>query len=142
MASRKKTSLTEQKHEVLPTRSVADPSRARACAIETARSLADDKCTDVVALDVSGLSQVCDYIVIASGTSDRQMRAAAQHAEEAAEALGFPLFRRSIDDRSTWIALDFVDCVVHVFEPNTRAQYDLEMLWGDAQVVEWKRAKA
>lgn len=142
MATRKKTPLTEQKHEVLPTRSVADPARTRQCAIEAARSLADDKCTDVVALDVSGLSQVCDYIVIASGTSDRQMRAAAQHAEEAAEVLGFPLFRRSVDDRSTWIALDFVDCVVHVFEPNTRAQYDLEMLWGDAQVVEWKRAKA
>ena len=42
--------------------------------------------------------------------------------------------------RSTWIVVDFVDVVVHIFEPNTRAHYDLEMLWADAGRLEWERA--
>ncbi|MBX3403714.1 MAG: ribosome silencing factor [Phycisphaeraceae bacterium] len=141
MPSKKKNTLADQTHQVLPTRSATDPAATRALAVEVARGLSDDKCTDVVVLDVAGLSQVCDVIVIASGTSDRQMRAAAMHAEDTAAAMGFPTFRKSIDDRTTWIALDFVECVVHVFEPNARAQYDLEMLWGDARHVEWQRPK-
>ena len=131
--------LEKETHEVLPTRSVTEPKVTRAFAIDAARSLADSKCTDVLVLDVQQLSQVSDYIVIASGTSDRQMRASGQHIVELAEQQNFPMFRRSIDDRTTWIVIDCIDCVVHIFEPNTRAQYDLEMLWGDAPQVAWER---
>lgn len=116
-----------------------DPALTRAAAIEVARSLFDDKCEEIVVLDVSGLSQVSDYVIIASGTSDRQMRSAATNAAEVAERFGCPVYRRSEDDRATWIVLDCVDVVAHVFEPNTRAHYDLEMMWGDAPRVEWER---
>lgn len=118
---------------------VDDDGRIRAFAIEAARSLADDKCEDVLLLDVRGLSQVCDYLVIGSGTSDRQMRGAAGGVEKIADSAGLPCFRRSVDARTTWVLLDFVDVVVHVFEPNTRAHYDLEMLWSDAPQVSWRR---
>ncbi len=101
--------------------------------------LSDDKCDEIVVLDVQGLSQVSDYLVIASGTSDRQMRSAGDNAAELAETLGYPVYRRSIDDRTTWVLLDCVDVVIHIFEPNTRAHYDLEMLWGDAPRLEWER---
>ena len=47
----------------------------------------------------------------------------------------------SADDRASWLLADFVDVIVHVFEPNTRAHYDLEMLWGDAPRLEWERPK-
>jgi ribosome-associated protein len=108
-------------------------------AIEAARLVRDDKCEDVLLLDVRELSQVTDFIIIASGTSDRQMHSVLRHVEELGKSRGIPSFRSSADDRSTWLLIDFVDLVVHLFEPNTRAHYDLEMLWGDAPRIAWER---
>ena len=122
-----------------PAAALTQAEAARAFAIEAARLLDDDKCADVVLLDVRKLSQVTDYIVIASGTSERQMRSVLGHVEELGEGLNFRAFRSSTDERSTWLLADFVDVVVHVFEPNTRAHYDLEMLWGDAERTAWQR---
>ena len=110
-----------------------------AFAVEVARMLRDDKCEDVVCLDVRGRSPVTDYLVIGSGTSDRQMRSVLQHVVDYGTNTGNSCVRRSIDDRATWILADFVDVVVHLFEPNTRAHYDLEMLWGDSKRVAWER---
>lgn len=114
-------------------------SAARDFAIQSARLLHDDKCQDVVVLDVRRLSQVTDFIVIASGTSDRQMRSSIKNVEELGATRAFTVFRSSTDDRASWLLADFVDVIVHVFEPNTRAHYDLEMLWGDAPRIEWER---
>ncbi len=105
-----------------------------------ARLCRDDHCEDVMVLDVRALSSVADYIVIASGTSDRQMRSVLRHAEELGQSVGSPAFKTSSDDRATWLIADFVDVVVHLFEPSTRSHYDLEMLWGDAPRVAWERA--
>jgi ribosome-associated protein len=67
------------------------------------------------------------------------MRSAAHHIADAAELLGRSLYRSNKDEaRQTWIVLDFVDVVVHVFDPAARAYYDLEMLWGDAERVLWR----
>lgn len=115
------------------------PPSARTFAIEVARLLHDDKCTDVLVLDLRELGGVTDFVVIGSGTSDRQMRSAIHHAEELGASLGHAAYRSSADDRATWLLADFVDVVVHVFEPNTRAHYDLEMLWGDAKRLRWER---
>ncbi len=117
----------------------SDPQRARAFAVEVARLLSDDKCEEVVVLDVQGLSTVTDLLVIATGTSGRQMASAVQHVEDLGERMGFAAFGKSADDASDWILCDFVDVVVHVFEPNVRAHYDLEMMWGDARNVDWSR---
>jgi ribosome-associated protein len=121
-----------------PTTAAKDPG-SQAFAIEAARLVRDDKCEDVVLLDVRGLSQVTDFIIIGSGTSDRQMHSVLRHVEELGKGRDMPAFRSSEDDRSTWLLIDFVDVVVHLFEPNTRAHYDLEMLWGDAPRLEWER---
>ena len=115
------------------------PEVIQSFAMEVARLLHDDKCEDVLLLDVRTLSQVTDFILIGSGTSDRQMHSVLQHVEELGKPLGYTAFRSSTDDRSTWLLLDFVDIVVHLFEPNCRAHYDLEMLWGDAPRLEWER---
>jgi ribosome-associated protein len=115
------------------------PADARAFAIEAARTLDDEKCTDVTVIDVRGLSQVTDYLVIGNGTSERQMRSVLLHVEEQGAALGFPAFRSHSDPRSNWLLADCVDVVIHLFEPNARAYYDLEMLWGDGARVEWAR---
>lgn len=122
-----------------------DPERkpsaaARKFAIDAARLCADDKCEDIVVLDVSGISHVTDFIVIGSGTSERQMRSVLKDIEDHGATCGFGVFRSSTDDRATWLLADFVDVVCHVFEPNVRAHYDLEMLWGDAPRIDWERS--
>lgn len=123
-----------------PRRRTKDPAATRAFAIDAARSLADDKCREIVVLDLQGRSQVTDYFVVATGTSDRQMRSAAFAVSGASKEHGFTLFRSNKDEREqTWIVMDFVDVVVHVFEPNTRAHYDIETLWGEADRIDWTR---
>ncbi len=111
----------------------------KAFAIEAARLARDDKCEQVLVLDVTDLSQLTDYLVIASGTSDRQMASTLQHIMELAKEHDLSSFGRDRDTSSTWFLADFVDVVIHLFEPNARAHYDLEMLWGDADRIKWER---
>ncbi|MCW5767724.1 MAG: ribosome silencing factor [Phycisphaeraceae bacterium] len=125
-------------------RALRAPSRieSKDLAIELARLAFDDKCSDIVVLDVRGLSSISDYVVVASGTSDRQMRAVADHAEDLGASLGHPPYRSNKDPRALWLLIDFSDVVIHIFEPNTRAHYDIEMMWGDAKRIDWERPAA
>jgi len=102
---------------------------ARAFAIRAAQSLVDDKCTEVEVIDVTGLSPVTGFIVIGSGTSARQMRGALEGVRSVAKEAGTECFHISSDDDALWLLADFVDVVVHLFEPNARSHYDLEQLW-------------
>jgi len=121
------------------TRSQGDPASLRDFAVEAARLLDDRHCEDIVLLDVRELSQVCDYVLIGSGTSDRQMKSVSDELEDLGGERGHACFRKSTDTASTWIVNDFVDLVTHVFEPSQRAYYDLEGLWCDAAHVQWRR---
>lgn len=109
-------------------------------ATEAARLLEDRHCTDVQLLDLRGISQVCDFILIGSGTSDRQMRSVADEIAELGRDMGTTRFRTNNDPASTWIVVDFVDVVIHLFEPSRRAYYDLEDLWSDARRVGYARS--
>ncbi|MAB82178.1 MAG: ribosome silencing factor [Phycisphaerae bacterium] len=108
-------------------------------AVEAARLLEDLHCTDVRLLDLRGISQVCDFILVGSGTSDRQMRSVADEVGTLGKSHGAARFRTNNDPASTWIVVDFVDVVVHLFEPSRRAYYDLEDLWSDSEVVDFTR---
>ena len=106
---------------------------------EAARLMQDRHCTDVQLLDLTGISQVCDYIVIASGTSDRQMRSVSEEIGKLGKETGYQWCRTNTDPSSTWIVVDFIDVVVHLFEPSRRAYYDLEDLWSDALQVDFSK---
>ncbi|MEM6334087.1 MAG: ribosome silencing factor [Planctomycetota bacterium] len=108
-------------------------------AIMAARELTDRKCENATVLDVRGLSQVCDFVVVATGTSDRQAKSAGHYVEDLGKALGFEKLASDADAQTKWVVVDFASVMVHVFEPATRAHYDLEMLWGDAVRVPWRR---
>jgi ribosome-associated protein len=123
---------------MIRTRSKGDAAAAQAFAVELAALCADDKCDDVRVVDVSGVSQICDFLVIASGTSDRQMKSVAQHLEDLGKSRGSPPFRSNRDEGTTWIVVDFVETVVHLFEPSQREYYDLEGLWSDGKAVDWQ----
>lgn len=110
-------------------------------AIDAARLMADRHCEDIVIYDVRGLSHLTDYVAIASGTSDRQMKSVGGEVAELGRERGLTRYGSERDDSSKWIVLDFVDIMVHLFEPATRAHYDLEMLWGDAPKVKWRRTE-
>jgi len=114
--------------------------KLREFAIEAARLLADRHCEDVRLLDVHGLSQVCDYVLIGTGTSDRQMRSVADDLAELGAAHGQAVFRSDRDSGVTWVVVDMVGVVTHLFEPSRRAHYDLEGLWSGAEEVGWERS--
>ena len=114
---------------------------ARKFAIEAARMAAHTRARDVVVLEVSNLSPVTDFFVIASGTSARQMRTVVEEIEELGLAKGIKPLSRSGREGETWILLDFVDVIVHVFSDAARAFYDLDNLWGDARRVTWQPAE-
>ena len=107
-------------------------------AVAAARLLNDYDCGDIRVLDVRGVSPLTYFIVIASGTSDRQLRALAGHLAKLGQEQGFERYGDDRDDASTWLVADFVEVMVHLFEPATRDHYDLEMLWGDAPQVDWR----
>ena len=88
-------------------------------------------------LDVSGISPVCDFFVIATGTSARQMRTVTEEIAELGEQRDFAPLTTSGTEGESWMLLDCVDVVVHVFSPDARQFYDLDGLWGDAKRVEW-----
>ena len=92
----------------------------------------------MVVLDVSGVSPVTDFLVLATGTSPRQMKTVIDDLEEMAEGQGEHALSRVGDDSASWTCVDFVDVVVHVFSQDARGYYDLDGMWGDAQRVEWR----
>lgn len=116
-----------------------DADDARAFAIEAARLVVGLHCEDVLIFDVRGLSPVTKYIVIASGTSDRQIKSVGGDVADLGAEHGFERYGSDRDGASTWMVVDLVEVMVHLFEPVARGHYDLEMMWGDAPQVQWRR---
>ena len=106
-------------------------------AVAAAKIAAENHCTDIVVLDLKGISQATDYFVIATGTSARQMKTVADEIYHAGLDKGFQRFGRAGYDQGRWILLDFIDVVVHIFNKENREYYDLELLWGDAKKVDF-----
>lgn len=112
---------------------------ARAFAIEAARIMHADQCEDIVILDLQGISPICDFFVIGTGTSDRQMRSIADEIEVFAKKQNDKPFSTSGYDEGEWVIADYVDVVIHLFNGERRAYYDLDSLWGDSPRVDWSR---
>jgi ribosome-associated protein len=107
-------------------------------AVDAARLAAATHCTDVAILDVRGLSPITDFLVIATGTSPRQMRSVAEEIIEMAQQRGDRALSTNGLEGGSWILADFIDMVLHVFSPEARLYYDLDNLWGDARRVQWQ----
>ena len=111
--------------------------QARAFALAAAKAAAERHCSEIVVLDLSGKSPATDFFVIATGTSDRQMRTVADEINEAAREHKFQRFGRAGYEQARWILLDYVDVVIHIFDSEYRDYYDLELLWGDAERLKY-----
>jgi len=101
-----------------------------------AEAALDKKAVDLVALDVSELTSYADTLVLATGTSDRHTRSIADAIREAASARGEKPLGVEGYDEGRWVLIDLGDVVVHVFQADVRATYDLERLWSDAGTLD------
>lgn len=117
----------------------SSPAPAEPAPADLARRAAqlclDMKADDVVMLNLKGVSDMTDYFVIASGTSDTHVRSMAEHVMEELKKEGAPVHHAEGVTQGRWALLDYVDFVVHVFHPTLRHYYQLERLWSDAEAV-------
>lgn len=100
--------------------------------VRAAELALDRKAEDVLLMDLRGISSATDFFLLATGLSDTQVRAIAEHILEEMEAAGVRPLHVEGTESARWILLDYVDFVVHIFHPSARAFYQLEVLWGDA----------
>lgn len=104
----------------------------RETAMLAAKVLSDKKAEDVVVLDISSISVMADYFVIATGRSAIHVKALADEVEEKLLESGCRIRGKEGYDEAHWVLMDFYDVIVHVFDEDSRDYYDLERLWSDA----------
>jgi len=116
---------------------------ARAALVKTVTAALDDmKAVNIKTLDVRGVTDVADCMVIASGTSDRHVRSIAERVIERAKGAGFRPFGVEGDRDGEWVLVDLNDVIVHVMLPRVREFYGLESLWEVAPKAVARKAKA
>ena len=108
--------------------------------LETAKAIAkvldDKKGLDVKVIRIGELSILADYMVIATGNSSTHVKSLADYVEYEMDQQGISVSHIEGHRSDTWILLDYVDVIVHVFNEDSRKYYDLDRLWEDGEVVD------
>ena len=99
-------------------------------------ALNDKKGEDIKIIDITGISVLADYFIIANGTNDSHVNALVDNVEEELHKAGYPLKQREGRASGSWVLLDFGDIIVHVFDKENRLFYDLERIWKDGKVTD------
>ena len=110
-------------------------SNSLAIAQRAAQIALDNKAQDVVLLDLRGVTDMTDFFLIASGTSDTHVRSLGENIMAELKKEGNPVQHVEGLEKGRWVLLDFVDFVVHIFHPTLRNFYQLERLRADAEEV-------
>lgn len=98
-------------------------------------ALNDKKGEDIRIIDITGVSVLADYFIIANGNSDSQVNALVDNVEEELHKAGYTLRQREGRSSGNWVLLDFGDIIVHVFDKENRLFYDLERIWKDGRDI-------
>lgn len=93
----------------------------------------EKKAKDIVVLELMGLTDIADYFVLASGTSERHVKTIAESVEEGMKGIGVKPFSLEGYDEGRWVIIDYQNVIVHVFVESLRELYDLESLWIEAK---------
>lgn len=99
-------------------------------------ALDDRKGEDIVVIDISQISVVADYFIIANGSNENQVRALVDNVEEELGKAGFNVKQREGYGLGSWVLMDYGEIIVHVFDKENRLFYDLERIWRDGKRVE------
>lgn len=101
-----------------------------------AQVIYDKKGFNILALDVSGISTVTDYVLIAEGNVDKHVTAISQAILEALQGMGVRPFSTEGIKSGDWVVLDFFHIMVHLFMPGLRDKYQLEELWREGHIID------
>ena len=105
--------------------------------VKVAYDAIDDKLgQDISIINIGQVSSLCDYFIIATASSSRQVKAIADSVQDAFTEQGIEPRAKGGYDTQTWILLDYGDIIVHVFDEENREFYNLEKLWKDAPYVD------
>lgn len=100
------------------------------------RALEDKKAEEIKTIDISEVSVIADYFIIANGTNRSQIQALSDHVGETLGKAGVPLRQIEGYQNANWVLLDFHDVIIHIFDKENRLFYDLERIWRDGKPVE------
>lgn len=101
-------------------------------------ALEDKKAEEIHIIDISEISTLADYFIIANGTNRSQIQALADNVEEALGKAGLPLKQTEGYDAANWILMDYRDIIVHIFDKENRLFYDLDRIWRDGKLIDKK----
>jgi len=128
-----KTALTRTRRKKSASVSPPDSETGAHAAKETLRialaSLDDMKAEDIVTIDLVGKTSIADYMVVASGRSQRHVASIAEETIRNLKQAGVKGIRSEGAQAADWMLIDAGDVIVHVFQPEVRAFYDLEKMW-------------
>ncbi len=99
-------------------------------------ALEDKKAEDIKIIDISEVSVLADYFLIAGGNNSSQIQALCNNVEEKLGKAGFTCKQIEGYETANWILMDFGDIIVHIFDKENRLLYDLERIWRDGKLVE------
>ncbi len=100
------------------------------------RALEEKKAENIEVIDISEVSEIADYFIIANGTNHNQNQALADSVEETIGRAGGNLKQVEGYDTANWILMDFLDVIVHIFDRDNRLFYDLERIWRDGRQID------
>ena len=98
-------------------------------------ALDDKKANDIRVLDISNVSSMGDYFIIADGSNKNQVQALCDSVEEKLHIAGVELKNREGSSNGGWLLLDYYDIIIHIFSTEERSFYDLEHIWRDGTIV-------
>lgn len=111
-------------------------SKIKEMALLAVQALEDKKAEDVCVIDISEVSIVADYFIIAGGNNKSQIQALSDTVEEKLGKAGYPLRQIEGYQNANWVLLDFGDIIIHIFDRENRLFYDLERIWQDGKKVD------
>ena len=100
------------------------------------KALDDKKAEDIKVIDISEISVLADYFIIANGTNESQVRALVENVEEELSKAGYEAKQREGYGLGNWVLLDFGNVIVHVFDKENRLFYNLERIWRDGKYID------
>ena len=115
---------------------MADKRDSVAAARLAIKALEDKKGQDIRVIDISAVSVLADYFIIANGTNKSQIQAMADSVAQELGHAGYICKQMEVYQTANWVLLDFGDVIVHIFDPKNRLLYDLERIWRDGVQID------
>lgn len=105
-------------------------------ALLAVNALEDKKAEDVRIIDISSISTIADYFIIADGSNKSQIQAMADNVSEVLGKAGITVRQVEGYQNANWILMDFQDVIIHIFDRENRLFYDLERIWRDGVLID------